>query len=401
MNPSLIPPYFESDEEDIESGGGHLLGRWERSFSDDALMSLQFYYDRTEYDFLYGQTTVDTIDFEFNHHFSLGSRHDIVWGLGYRFVQDDLVMSTPFFQLDENSRKTNLFSGFAQDEIRFMDDRVRVIIGSKFEHNDYTGFEIQPSARISWSPEGTYTIWAAASRAVRTPSRVEDGFQFAIAAIPAGAFLPFFPGAGVAQVIGNGELDTEDLTAFEMGFRAQPMDNFSVDVAVFYNIYDDLRGGPTGMPFFDMLGGFPVMVVPSVLTNYHEGESYGFELAADWLISRSWKLKASYTYFEIEREIDEGGSPQHQASLRSMVNLSGNLTFDVWCRYVDGLLFEEVDSYLTADVRLSWQVSNNLELSVTGRNLLEPSRAEYIPQFMNTVATEIERSIYGKIVWKF
>jgi iron complex outermembrane receptor protein len=231
--------------------------------------------------------------------------------------------------------------------------------------------------------------------------------------IPEGAFLPYYPGAGFVKIFGENSLDFEELLALEMGVRASPRDNLSVDLAVFYNIYDNLRGGILEEPFLDMSDGYPVMVAPAVIGNVLEGESYGLELVADWFISEHWKIKGAYTYLEVgldaknsrvnleQMAVDEGSSPRHQVSLQSMLNLPGGLTFDVWGRFVDGLVFEEVHSCLTADIRLGWQVNGNLELSITGQNVLGTSHIEFLPQFLDTVPTKVEKGVYGKATWTF
>jgi iron complex outermembrane receptor protein len=411
--PILTVPYTQTFEDKIKASGGYLSCRYEKGISDKSVLSVQAYYDRSDYDLLYLNTAVDTLDLELNHLVQIGSRHEIVWGLGTRFIEDHLEALTPVFQMVDERYSERLFSGFVQDEIAFYENRLSVIVGSKFEHNEQTGFEFQPNLRVSWSGEESYSLWAAVSRAVRTPSRVESDIMLTTSTIPEGAFLPYYPGAGFVKIFGENSLDFEELLALEMGVRASPRDNLSVDLAVFYNIYDNLRGGILEEPFLDMSDGYPVMVAPAVIGNVLEGESYGLELVADWFISEHWKIKGAYTYLEVgldaknsrvnleQMAVDEGSSPRHQVSLQSMLNLPGGLTFDVWGRFVDGLVFEEVHSCLTADIRLGWQVSGNLELSITGQNVLGTSHIEFLPQFLDTVPTKVEKGVYGKATWTF
>jgi iron complex outermembrane receptor protein len=411
--PILAEPYTMTFEETIKTSGGHLSGRFEKGLSDKSAISVQAYYDWSGYDLLYLDTAVDTFDLEFNHRVQIGSRHDIVWGGGARFIEDHLEAHTPVFQMVDEKYSAGLFSGFVQDEITFYDNRLRVMIGSKFEHNEQTGFEIQPNLRVSWSGEDAYSLWAAASRAVRTPSRIESDILLVTSTIPEGAFLPYYPGAGFVKIFGDSSLDSEELLALEMGLRVRPTENISVDLAVFHNIYDNLRGGIVGEPFLDMSDGYPVMILPALIRNVLAGESHGLELVVDWFLSENWKIKGGYTYLEVgldaensqahmeQMEAEEDSSPRHQVSLQSLLNLPGGLTFDVWGRYMDGLGLEEVHSCLTADIRLGWQVNNNLELSITGQNILESSHIEFLPQFLDTVPTKVEKSVYGKATWTF
>ena len=282
-------------------------------------------------------------------------------------------------------------------------------MGSKFEHNEYTGFEVQPSVRLHWTPEDFYSFWAAASRAVRTPSRAEDSFEYTLATIPPGAFLPLFPGAGIAQVAGNKDLDAEDLYAFELGCRVHATQKLSIDIATFYNIYENLRSGQAGQPYIDMTSGAPIMIVPATTNNGMKGKSFGAELAVDWFVSTDWKLKGAYSYLNLRLDAkntggqvpEERNNPYHQLSIRSALNLPANLFLDLWGRYVDSINFKGVGSYITADVRLGKHITDNIEVSITGQNLLEPSRLEYGPEQLVTVQTETGRSVYGKLLWHF
>jgi iron complex outermembrane recepter protein len=400
--PIYTPPYSQLQKYNTKSDGGHLLGRWEQDFSEKSHTSLQIYYDSTKYNFLYALTAIDTLDMDFTHRFSLGSQNDIIWGAGYRHISDDMEFPTPILQVTQKSGKFDLFSGFLQDEIGFLNNRLKITLGSKIEHNDYTGFEVQPNFRASWVPAENYSIWAAISRAVRTPSRVEHDFQFIYDVIPAGAFLPQFQGPGVVKVIGSKEFGSEHLLAYELGFRVQPTDRLSLDIATYYNSYNKFRDNRSGEMSFDMSAGFPVLVVPNIVDNSGKGKTYGCEVAADWFISNNWKINGTYTYLHDDKVIDNtDSSPIHQASLRSMLNLPGGLSFDVWCKYVGSIENDQVDAYINADVRLGLQLNDNLDLSITGQNLLESHRSEFIPNFMKFVPTTADRGFYGKITWKF
>ncbi|MFH0725001.1 MAG: TonB-dependent receptor [Pseudomonadota bacterium] len=402
-----MPPYTQLQNDSSSNTGGHLLGRWDHAVSDKSKLSLQFYYDRTDVDLLKTQTSVDTVDLELIHQYALAAHNELSWGIGYRFISDELISTDWGFDISPKKQEFQLESLFVQDVHSFLNETLRLTVGSKFEHNDFTGVEIQPSARLHWVPENTYSFWAAASRAVRTPSRAESDFKYN-SVIPPGAFLPYFPGPGLSQVIGNDNLDAENIYAFELGYRVHPMEKISIDIATFYNIYNDLRNSRTQMPYIDMSSGQPLMMVQTQVNNEQQGNSYGVELAADWFLSSSWKLKAAYTFFQLQldkpdptgnKPPEEGTSPNHQMSLRSILNLPGHTALDIWVRYVDSL--HAVDSYITADVRLGWQLTDNIDISIVGQNLLAPSHLEYGPEQPVTILTEAERSVYGKISWHF
>src|SRR5438552_3237702 len=158
---------------DITVDGSNVIGRWSHTFAEDSDLKLQVYYDRTHRRIpdVFAED-LDTYDVDFQHRFPLGERHDLVWGLGYRLIEDD-VSNSPILAFLPARVSRQWFSGFVQDEITLVKDRLHLTLGTKIEHNDYTGFEVQPSARLAWRLSQQQTVWAATSRAVRTPSRID------------------------------------------------------------------------------------------------------------------------------------------------------------------------------------------------------------------------------------
>jgi iron complex outermembrane receptor protein len=183
-------------------------------------MRLQVYYDRTVRGTAIFKEDRHNVDLDFQHRFPIGGRHDIVWGLGYRLTSDN-EGNTFTVSLTPASRTMHLVSAFAQDEIVLMADRLHVTLGSKFEHNDFTGFEIQPGARLLWTPSDRHTVWAAIARAVRTPSRAEDDIRINQQVLPPGTLFPGAPTA-VASFFGDRSIGSEKLLAYELGYRMQP-----------------------------------------------------------------------------------------------------------------------------------------------------------------------------------
>ncbi len=373
--------------------GVSLLGRWERSLSDASNLSLQVYYDRTDLEIKRIDEIRDTFDIDFQHHFLFGERHGIMWGVGYRFTRDNIDNSSATI-FTPDRRHVDLWSAFLQDDISLVDDIFRLTVGSKIEYNDYTGIEIQPNIRLIWTPKRSYSIWAAVSRAVRTPSRAENDVMSYYGLPSSGVVFP---------VCGSSDFDSEELIAYELGFRILPVDQLSIDIAAYYSDYDNLRTVELG-------GAFPD--VRLVMDNKMEGSTYGVELAVDWRVFDWWRLMGAYSFLQMQlhphsdsrdpfSELAEGDNPHHQASLRSSMDLRGNLELDLWTHYVDNLPSQGVGSYVALDIRLGWKPRKDLELSIVGQNLLDSQHPEFFPEILDTTPTEVERGVYGKITWKF
>lgn len=378
--------------------GGNLLARWTHTISEESSWSVQAYYDRTYRDAVIFRETRDTADVDFQHRFPILSWNDLIWGLGYRWTQDQTRETDNFdVSMDPADRSTQLFSAFVQDEIAIIPDRLSLTVGSKFEHNDFTGFEFQPSGRITWTPHSRHTIWGAVSRAVRTPSRADHDVQL----------NQQNPMGGLLSIRGDDSFESEILIAYEAGYRVQLHKRASLDLAAFYNDYEEIRG----LQF----GGFeaPATAV-MLLHNVLEGESYGGEIAANFQFSDWFRCRASYSYLDLqihpkpgtagdansERNI-EGSSPHHQFSIASGIELPAGFGIDWTVRYVDQLPAVAVESYVGLDVRLSWRPTPDLEVSVVGLNLLDNQHPEFQPTSIRTQRTEVERSVYGKITWRF
>ena len=405
---SLTDPYTLTFDESIESTGANLLSRWKRTISGTSDILLQLYYDWDERNTPLMNYTRDTFDIDFQHRFSLSERQSVIWGLGYRFISDN-INNTFSVSFHPDSRDDNLFSAFLQDEIILVEDRLHLTLGSKFEHNDYTGFEIQPNARLIWTPHSQHSVWMSVSRAVRTPSRADEDRRINQKVFPPGTYASQIV---VRSLLGNNDFESEELIAYELGYRVQPMDRLSLDIAAFFNDYDNLRTYESGEPFYETSPSPPHLVIPITADNKMEGETYGVELAANWQALDWWRLQAAYTYLQIQLHLagdskcilekrTEGENPHHQVSFRSSMDMSRDLEFDLWIRYADNLPSQDIGSYITLDARLSWRPHKNIELSIVGQNLLDSNHPEFQPELINTFPSEVERSVYGKITWSF
>ncbi len=402
-NASLLPPYngFVSDR--IDSEGGNVLSRWEHRFSKTSQMALQFSYDHTYMDHPILKERRDTFDIDFQHLFTLTESNEVTWGMAYRNTHDDitdgLLMVVP------DSVRMERFSAFIQDRLTLMKDTAWLTVGSKFEKNEFTDLEFQPSGRLLVKPNDAHTLWASVSRAVRTMSRGERGFQYNTSVAPPGSprnpsQLPL-----AIQVRGNEDLEPETVIAYEIGYRVRAMERLFLDFTGYYNDYDKVLSDTASPPEMT-LQPFPHLVLPLNAANGDSAEIFGFEVAADWQPLDWWKLKGTYSWLEAKREMEEirglvGSSPRNQVSLRSTMDLSKHIEWDLWLRYVDELPEIDVDDYVTLDARLAWMPTPKLELALVGQNLIESSHLENDPFSWPTVPTEVERSVYLKATWHF
>jgi iron complex outermembrane recepter protein len=409
--PTLSAPYSSTFPNSGNYTGGNVLGHWNHAFARSST-SLQMYYDDTN--------TVDNslftdhegvFDLDFQHDLHVGESQEFVWGLGFRSIQDSNGSSFTV-SLRPNHSSLNQYSGFLQDEVSLFDKRLRVTFGSKFEHNKFTGFEVEPNVRFVGILSKNQSVWAAISRAVRTPALTEEGLQLNEAVIPAG--VPPFnsPLPLTVSILGSSQFKSENLLAYEVGYRVQATSTFSADIATFYNSYANLRSAEPGTPFVE---GNPTptnVVLPFVASNKMSGGTYGAELFADWRVVPKWRLLGSYSYLQmnIQKNKDsldptpdnpDGASPRHQWYLRSSLDLPKHLEQDLTLRYVDQLASLNIPSYYSLDAHINWRPVASLEFSFGGQNLLNHQHMEFIPEFINTTPTLVGRTFRGSITLRF
>jgi len=409
--PSLAPPYSNTFPNNGAYRGGNILGRWNHN-SEGASTSLQMYYDNT--------STVDNslfvdhqniFDIDFQHGFHAGHSQQFVWGLGYRSILDRNDSSFTV-SLQPNQVTLNQFSAFLQDEISLVDNRLRLTLGSKLEHNDFTGFEVEPNARLLWNLSPNQSVWTAVSRAVRTPALTEEGLRLNSQVIPPGTPGNPAPLPAVIAVFGSHQFNSEDLLAYELGYRVQATNNLSLDIATFYNNYSNLRTAEPGAPFVEGSPAPTDVVVPFVAGNKMSGGTYGLELFADWKVIPKWRLTGSYSYLQmnISKNLDSqdptpdnpnGSSPRHQWYLRSSIDLPKHFDQDTTLRFVDHLSGLSLPGYYSLDAHLGWKPVSSLELSIGGQNLLDNRHLEFLPDFVNTSPTVVKRSIFGSFTLTF
>ncbi|MFW2373271.1 MAG: TonB-dependent receptor plug domain-containing protein [Gammaproteobacteria bacterium] len=397
LDPATNPPPYQENNmpSQADASGWNLLGRWSHQSSAESSMSLQLYLDHTERNQIYLTQVYDIVDIDFQHQLKLGTSNELIWGLGMRRIDDEFDNSFAV-SINPDHQSNTVYSAFIQDEISLDPDILSLILGSKFEHNDYTGSEVQPSVRALWLPAQGHSTWVAVSRAVRTPSRIEDDGRIVTVIIP--------PTPTVVSLEGINAFESEELLAYELGYRLQASSNLSWDLAAFYNDYKNLQSYESGE-----------------FGNKVQASTHGIELALDWRPIEWWRLQTSYSYINISAQIDadstdtisvqlqENNVPDQQLSLRSTMDISQRWKLDVWAYYVDELPVTSisalqssqlVEDYTSLNIRLAWEPVSNLEISLVGQNLLDATHLEFIGESF-IPQTLVERSVYGQLRLKF
>ena len=335
-----------------------LLGQWTRRFDNGSNLRVQAYYDHFRRDdaVLY-QPEEGILDLELQHGFTIGD-HQVLWGGGYKRSHDDIRPGLFFGFVPESSTQswTNVF---AQDEIK-LGERVNLTLGTRLEHNDFTGTEVLPSARLAWKVSDKTLLWTAASRAVRAPARLDRDIRLP----PSPPYL----------ISGGPDFVSEVANVYELGYRAQVSSAFSVSITGFYEVWNDLRSG---------------QAPPNAqVQNMIYGHTAGTEAWGAWQVLPSWRLSGGFTTLHKDLILRAGSTdpvgpsnlgddPNYQWSARSTLNLPHRQEFDVIVRHVAPLPVPAVPGYTAVDARYGWHVNGNVELSLVLRNLFDPSHPEF------------------------
>lgn len=400
---------------DVPTQGGHTLSRWTRTLSDESEFTVQAYYDRYELRHAFGGATIDpvadvprflqssnamsetrdTVDLDIQHRLAIGSRHDFVWGAGYRFTQDQFGREASELQINSASETDHCFSAFLQDELALVQDRLQLTLGSKYEHNEITGSQFQPGARLLWTPSDNHSVWASVARAVRTPTRMERGLNTDLSYFLLPDNTPL-----LVNYTGSPGLAPEKLVAWEAGYRIKPSRTLSFDISAFYNRYEDLiqaRFSET------QPGSFVHANVPS-------GNTCGAELLAQWQVTSRWRLTGNYSWLNADLpqdDLQDTVNPQHQFHLRSHLELSDNWSVDGAAYFVDATeihsaadIQTRIPAYVRLDLGVTWRPTEHFELSLWGQNLLDEGHPEY-PSLRTPNIAEVPRSFFASLKVRF
>lgn len=336
-------------------------------------------------------------------------RHSVVAGFTLRVSSDD-DRADSLLSITPRRRSFRQFSVFANDEIELVPRRLRLALGARLEHNNFTGFEPQPQVRLAWTPDETRTLWAALSRAVRTPSRAERDADLQLGVLPAAAGQP----PVLLQLTRSGsEQRSERVTAFELGYRQQLRPNLALDVALFHNNYQRLLMPHLGAVRFEPLP------LPHVVQDLGFGfdaraRAWGGELALDWRPSREWRLRFDYTLLHVaigthgadpisslQAQRLERSAPRQQFGLRASWS-AGVHDIDLALRHVGTISGEQgmLPSYEALDARYAWRATPTLTLSLVGRSLLGRHQ-EGVAELLRSQPLSVPRSLYLQALWTF
>lgn len=390
--------------------GGNIQTRWTHKISASSETALQLYYKQDDSDLRFVtpfKMHEKTLDIDFQHRFSWLDSHDIIWGLNYRYFNFS-ANQNPKLSFSPQRRHLQLFSAFLQDDITLLPDELKVTIGTRVEHNDFTGIEVQPNIRLLWTPDDKQSIWAAISRAVRTPNLTSQNISNLTNTVSQPLPLP-----ALVSINGNLEMKSETVLEFELGYRFQPTSSLSFDVAGFYNNYDRLQAVEV-LPYSVVVeNNLPHHIqIPAQFTNKMTGESLGIELTSQWQPTDWLKLQPSYWFIKTSLHAPanavfsdgvrvEHDSPQQQFHFRALMNLPHHVELDTLLRYVDPIAYYDIPAYVAFDLRLGWKPFKNLEFSVVGKNLFDNRHLEFGNTVSELPKTEIQRSIFGKITLAF
>jgi iron complex outermembrane receptor protein len=394
--PQLTPPYSVVNEDNITAEGGNVSGRWTRGFKDNGQLTVQAYLDLTRRGQLSLGDKRTTFDIDAQYRLPAWRRHDLIAGVRYRLSDEELTPSA-IITFADGKRHDQLFSGFIQDKIALESDRWYLTLGSKFEHNDYTGFEVQPNVRAEWLGDAQ-TAWASVSRAVRTPDQLEQDLNVLTGVIPPG----FFPVPISVELRPNPDFKSEELIAYELGYRRQWSPTVQMDLAVFYNDYDNL----STITLLPPEVGFPPLhlILPVETTNDTTAQTYGFEAVVNWRAQDNLNVSAAYSLLEMDldgppsnkaiaSEAAEGQSPEQQFNVRAQWDVSKQVAWDTTLYYVGALPALDIDAYWRLDTRVGFHIADNLEVELIGQDLLDDSHREF-------GSTQIQRSLFARLTWR-
>jgi iron complex outermembrane receptor protein len=382
--------------------GGNVVVRWDRILSAKSDFYLQAYFDRTNRDSLQFDETRNTFDLDFVDHIGLLPRQDIVFGGGLRESPSNLIQTHATVNFTPNQLIDYIYSGFVQDRIEILPNRLAAILGTKIEDNNYSGVGLEPNARILWNPSAHQAVWGAVSRALRVPGRVDQDLTLIgnLVSSP-----PIF-----VTVLGNPNFKPEVMIGWEAGYRQLFTPKLYMDLSVFHNQYDDLES--YGEPIFTI--SFPTQPYPytslnATFANGVKGVTDGLELAPDWKPFSWLDLRGTYSHLHMALHSKagfnqaayvasyEGSSPDHIATVQALLALPYGIEIDPDYRYMSALPAQNAPAYQTADAHVAWKLKKHFRLAVDGRNLLQPSHREFLGDNSNQVG--IKREVYGGIAW--
>lgn len=390
-------------ETENENDGANILARWTRTLASGAF-TVQTYFDHVDQGEGYGVEHRETFDLELQHHLALGARQDVVWGAGYRHTG---IVEGPSAEIIWSPQRIgiDLVNLFLQDEITVFPDRLRATLGSKFEHNDLSGWFIDPKVQLLWTPSANLSVWGAISRSSRTPSMFELYGTFSLTA--------FVPAPGSPQelvaILPNARLRSEQMLTYELGYRLQPSSRVSVDLTIYLSNYGQVIAQEPVGTVYSAIPGAPHLMLGFMEENADNEKTYGVESTVNWQVLPAWKLMASYSWLHMVAPWDTfivRESPANQFQIRSYADLTPHLELNSALYYVEALDAQQgpalthIPAYVRADTGVIWKLDKSLSIGLWGQNLLQGRHLEFASQSASTLVP-VPRSWLAKITWTF
>jgi iron complex outermembrane receptor protein len=389
----------------VDLSGGFIQSAWKHQFSERSETSLQISFDRfTRLDVIGEDRNHFSLDFQ--HHFAWTPRHDLVWGASFVHSKSNSRGSPTMFLQPSTSSLEN-YGAFVQDEIALLPQRLYFTVGTKLDHNVFTGFNVMPSARLAWLPSKEHTLWAAVSRAVRTPGVDDISLRVNYGGFPGPGGLPILMGQ-----MGNPQFGDERLIAYEAGYRTTALKNLSLDISAFYNAYSNKQTLDPSVPFLESIPAPLHLMVPFRENNLMYGEGHGLEIALNWKVTNRWKLSPGYAFEGIHMHlrvpsvdwasvlIAEASSPVHSAQLRSLFSITPTVEWNAAAYFVDRLRSGPIPAYTRVDTGITWHATVKLALSAFGQNL-SGQHLEMLDSLRSVRSSYIGRAGYGAVTWQF
>ena len=407
MLPSLLAPGPLPVEIFINVSGGYVESIWRHTQSGGSDFAVTGSYDTYERgDLLNDHRKTESLDFR--HHYQMSERQELVWGATYRHTSGESQGSN-WLSLVPPNQTENIFSVFVQDEIAAIPDKLYVTLGSKFENNTYSGFAAMPTARVLYQVNRRQSMWAAVSRAVRAPAETDTSLRENVGAVT-------LPNGTLEEIsaFGNPKIKDEGLVAYEAGFRTMITKRISLDLAAYYNDYDNQITSEPEAPFTETTPSPTHLVLPTINQNLGYGEAHGAEAWLKFKANDRWTLDWSYDFERIHIHPmatsqdfstgpeTEGGTPHQQARFQSSTNLTRALSWNLSADFTGRLEAQGVPSYTRVDTNLIWKIRDSVKFGIYGQNLLRDRHLEFLdPNGSSTRSTMIRRSAYAKLTWRF
>ncbi len=398
---SLNPPQWQANDYGRDGVTGSLQGSWKHQTASGHDWHLNMAFTQTNWMLAVSEMSRSHTVLDFQHSLPALANHRVMWGINYQTIADNFNNSLTLGFEPAHLTQHNV-GVFLQDQIDLRED-LTLTLGNRVEHFSFTGWETEPNARLLWTPDKQHSLWAAISRAVVLPNRAQHSIRL----------LRTLPGTpNFIQAQANPMMETENLLAFELGWRWRINPSLDVDTAWFYNIYDRMQG----TKFNGLSTTSPIPnTQQATVGNFRQVKSYGLETALNYRVNQDWRWQASYSINQFQVNYDKNQAwfrdpltephfnPQHSLSLRSLFNLTPDIELDTWGRYVDQITVDQgkIPAYFSLDVRLGWHPHQALELSFSAQNLLDSQHPEFSDILYIPVASQIQRGYLAQITWRF